>query len=131
MPAGRRVLFRQPGYWELYRWRIIGVICLCLAQTALILGLLASHAKRRRAEETARALSGRLLTTQEEERARLAKELHDGLGQNLALLAVELDLVNQRQPGTPDQVRERLRVARRGSRVCRAPPAIPALQAIR
>ena len=46
---------------------------------------------RKRAEDAARALSGRILTLQDEERRRIAKELHDSLGQYLAALKMNLD----------------------------------------
>ena len=45
--------------------------------------------ERRQAEETARELSGRLINVQEEERSRLARELHDDVTQRLALLAID------------------------------------------
>lgn len=45
--------------------------------------------ERRRAEEAARDLSGRLINAQEEERARLARALHDDVTQRLALLAID------------------------------------------
>ncbi len=45
--------------------------------------------ERRQAEETARELSGRLINAQEEERSRLARELHDDVTQRLALLAID------------------------------------------
>ena len=38
-----------------------------------------------------RHLSGRLITAQEEERSRIARDLHDDASQRLALLAIELD----------------------------------------
>jgi signal transduction histidine kinase len=44
---------------------------------------------RRNAEPEAAGLSGRLLTAHEDERRRLARELHDDLTQRLARLAVE------------------------------------------
>jgi signal transduction histidine kinase len=44
--------------------------------------------ERRRAEEEARELSGRLISAQENERARLASALHDDITQRLALLAI-------------------------------------------
>jgi PAS domain S-box-containing protein len=46
---------------------------------------------RKKAEEAARRLSGRILTLQDEERRRIAKELHDSLGQYLAALKMNLD----------------------------------------
>jgi signal transduction histidine kinase/ABC-type uncharacterized transport system substrate-binding protein len=45
--------------------------------------------ERRRAEEEARDLSGRLITAQEDERARLARALHDDITQRLAVLAID------------------------------------------
>ena len=42
-------------------------------------------------EETLRRLSARLITAQEGERARIARELHDHVNQTLALLSVELE----------------------------------------
>lgn len=53
-------------------------------------------------------LSGRLIHAQEQERARLAKDLHDGLSQSLALLAVELELLAQRLPVHPGEISTRL-----------------------
>ena len=45
--------------------------------------------RRRQAEEAARELSGRLINAHEEERSRLARELHDDVTQRLALLAID------------------------------------------
>jgi len=50
-------------------------------------------------------LAGKLLGTQETERRRIARELHDDLGQGLALLSVELDLLQQKLPETAYQLR--------------------------
>lgn len=48
---------------------------------------------RKRAESAARSLSGRILTLQDEERRRIARELHDSLGQYLSALKMNLDLL--------------------------------------
>ena len=64
--------------------------------------------ERRRSEATLRELSGRLIQAQERERAWLAKELHDGLNQQLAMLAVELDLLGQEPPVARAALRARL-----------------------
>ena len=54
LPAGSVVLFRQPTFWEQYKWRIIGAVSLMVLQMLLIVGLLVNRAKRRRAEEEMR-----------------------------------------------------------------------------
>jgi PAS domain S-box-containing protein len=46
--------------------------------------------ERKRAEESLRSLSGQLLKTQDEERRRIARELHDSAGQILAALSMNL-----------------------------------------
>jgi PAS domain S-box-containing protein len=48
---------------------------------------------RKRAEEAARSLSGRILNLQDEERRKMARGLHDSLGQYLASLKMNLDLL--------------------------------------
>jgi signal transduction histidine kinase len=108
LPDGSVVRFKNQGFWDLYKWQIIGVISLCLVQALLILGLLVQRTNRRQAEESLRAsqreqreLTGRLLRAQETERRRIARELHDDLNQGLALLAVEMELLGQQLPGPP------------------------------
>ncbi|MBP1599144.1 MAG: two-component sensor histidine kinase, partial [Acidobacteria bacterium] len=53
LPAGSVIQFRQPGFWELYRWPIIGAILIVLLQTVSIIGLLVNRAKRRQGEAEA------------------------------------------------------------------------------
>jgi signal transduction histidine kinase len=89
LPAGSVVQFRKETIWELYRWRIVGVLLLSLAQTVLIVFLVVSRRRLGRAEAAAHELSGRLIGAQEKERARLARELHDDVTQRLALLAID------------------------------------------
>ena len=49
---------------------------------------------RKRAEVAARSLSGRILTLQDDERRRIARGLHDSLGQYLAALKMQLSLMS-------------------------------------
>jgi signal transduction histidine kinase len=53
----------------------------------------------RRDEERLRALTAQLLTAQEDERRRIARELHDGLTQDLASLGIELGLMRRDASG--------------------------------
>jgi signal transduction histidine kinase len=64
---------------------------------------------------TLRELAGKLLGAEETERRRIARELHDDLGQSLALLSVELDLLQQKPPQEPAQLTAR--VAKLSARV--------------
>ena len=72
-------------------------------------GIIAEVAEERaRASEGSLALAGRLIQAQEEERRRLARELHDGLNQQLAMLTVELGMLAQQVPENTSTIREQL-----------------------
>jgi PAS domain S-box-containing protein len=51
LPPGSVVRFRQPSFWDVYRWYIIGGVALCVIEALLILGLLLQRVYRRRAEQ--------------------------------------------------------------------------------
>ena len=53
-------------------------------------------------------LTGKLLQAQEEERRRLARELHDGLNQQLAMLAVELGVLARQVPDNQPRLRDQI-----------------------
>jgi PAS domain S-box-containing protein len=55
-----------------------------------------------------RALTGKLIESQETERRRIARELHDDLNQGLALLSVELDLLAQNPADSAAELAGRL-----------------------
>jgi PAS domain S-box-containing protein len=52
--------------------------------------------ERRLAEEALSNVNRRLIEAQERERARIARELHDDIGQRLAMLTIELEQLGQR-----------------------------------
>lgn len=65
-------------------------------------------AERRSAEETVRrqheelrALSARLADAEEQERRRIARELHDQVGQNLTALGISLNILRAQLPPSP------------------------------
>jgi PAS domain S-box-containing protein len=71
-------------------------------QTPLIIGMLEDITERRFADQELnktrselQELASYLIRTQEDERHRISRELHDDIGQRLSLLAVEFDLLAQ------------------------------------
>jgi PAS domain S-box-containing protein len=67
-----------------------------------IVGMVTDITERKLAEEALADVSRRLIEAQEQERSRIARELHDDIGQRLALLAVELEQLHQDPPGLPE-----------------------------
>ena len=103
LPANSIVRYREPNFFDRYRSYIIGGAALVIAQAAIIAGLVFQHRARRQAEtglrssyERIRNLGGRLLNAQDTERAHLARELHDDVGQQMAVLQVDLQLLLSR-----------------------------------
>jgi C4-dicarboxylate-specific signal transduction histidine kinase len=78
-------LFREPTAWGRYRWQIVATGIVVLLQTALIVGLLNEHRRRRTAEVESRQRMGELAhlnrqTTAGELSASIAHELNQPLG---------------------------------------------------
>jgi signal transduction histidine kinase len=129
VPAGTVVTFREPSVWDRYRAYILAAIVALVAQSTLIAGLLVQRGRRREAEAQARSseaalrasyerirdLGGRILHAQETERARIARELHDDIGQQVALLQVDLELMGRMPQGASGAMVEK--VVDRGHRI--------------
>jgi PAS domain S-box-containing protein len=60
-----------------------------------VVGMVADITPRKQAEEVLSSVSRRLLEAQEAERARIARDLHDDIGQRLALLSIGLEQLQQ------------------------------------
>ena len=66
----------------------------------------------RRSENQLRRLTANLLIAQEDERKRVARELHDDLNQRMAMLANEVATLEQTPPGSTRLLRKQLRSLR-------------------
>ena len=74
----------------------------------LFVGAVRDISKRREAESALHRLSARLISAQEDERSRIARELHDDFNQRLALLAVDLERCHDGLPGLQENLIEGL-----------------------
>src|SRR5512139_3707802 len=63
----------------------------------------------RQNEDDLRRLAGKLIYAQEEERGRMARELHDDLAQRLAVFAIDVGKLGQQLMDPPVPVLEKLR----------------------
>ena len=109
LPTGARVANRQVSLWDAYRTTILFVVAALFGQFLLIGGLLVQGQRRQRAEVAIRDLSGRLLSAQEDERRRIARELHDNLSQQMALLALGITQMAKRMGETAEPVARSIR----------------------
>jgi signal transduction histidine kinase len=84
---------------------VINVILIASLVLALVLfvvhhRLLTDQVRERaRAEAAQRALSAKLLTLQDEERRRFARELHDSVGQHLSAMKMGISILQAKLPG--------------------------------
>ena len=69
-----------------------------------LIGMVADVTARKNAERELVNLSSRFVTAQEQERTRIARELHDDLSQRLALIAVTLEGLGQHPPKSKPQM---------------------------
>lgn len=77
----------------------------------LVIAVAVNVAAKRRSERTLAQLSGRLLQMQDEERRRVARELHDTTGQNLGALHIKLAMILSTTPYLDVHAREALEEA--------------------
>lgn len=98
VPAGSAVLFRTPSLWEEHRTAIVLIACFLVVQSILIGLLFAEQRQRAAMRKELVHLNASLIRAQDDERARIARELHDDLGQRLALFSIALDQMRARVP---------------------------------
>ncbi|HXI32422.1 MAG TPA: histidine kinase, partial [Vicinamibacterales bacterium] len=122
LPPGSIVRFRERSGWEQNRVYILTATIVVGLQSALITGLVIQGARRRRTERALREreaelrrssernqdLAGRLITAQEAERSRIARDLHDDVSQQIAGLAIMLSGLKRSLLRPPERVNETL-----------------------
>ena len=107
LPPGTIVLFRQASFWERYEKYFIAGVALIVLQAVLIAGLLWQRARKKAATADLQKLGGHLIHAQEEERARIARELHDDFSQRLAVQSIELTQLEKDLPTSQAEPRAR------------------------
>jgi signal transduction histidine kinase len=109
LPARTVVRFREASVWQTYKWYIISFLAAMILELLLIATLFVEARKRRTSENALKQLSGRLIHAAEEERQRLARDLHDDFQQRLALLSVGLDMLCQESPSNGTSLHQQLK----------------------
>ena len=84
--------------WEVRPWKT------AKGMVGGILILAEDITERKRMEEAVSDISRKLIQSQEKERARIGRELHDDINQRVALLAIELQQLQE----NPSEIRERV-----------------------
>ncbi len=108
LPAGSTVLFRQPTLWERYRRTLLLGSLILASLSLLTIYLLFERKQLRAARNEQMRLSGMLINAQEDERARLASELHDDFSQRLAMLSFGLETAAEIVPQSPAEANRQL-----------------------
>jgi signal transduction histidine kinase len=107
-PTGAAALYRELAFWQQHRFYILAVLSILTIQALLAWWLVAEMRKRRLAESTLKEVSRHLIGTAEQERRRIARELHDDVNQKMALLSIELDRLQSDSTLLHPALRERL-----------------------
>ena len=122
LPTGSIILNRELSAWRRFLWPIAAAALLVSLQGTIIGALLVQRRNRRRVEvalresegkarasfDEVRELAGRLITAREEERARIARDLHDDIGQRVASLSIGLSRAQRHVPDASSASRQAL-----------------------
>jgi len=90
------------------RWYLGTGSVLFFVQLVFFFKLASNKKNGASAEYTGQMLSGRLIRAQEEERRRIARELHDDVSQRLSLICFQLDIMRRSPPNSETRLVEEL-----------------------
>jgi signal transduction histidine kinase len=108
LPVGSMVLYREPSLWERAKWILVTCVLVMLALGSLAAYLLYERKQLIQARSEQTRLSGMLINAQEDQRKRLAAELHDDFSQRLALLSLGLETATELVPNSPEEANQQL-----------------------
>ena len=94
-------------HWEIRPWRNVD------GSLGGILIFGEDITRRKQTEQALSRVNQKLIQAQEQERSRIARELHDDISQRIAMLAVHLDMLHHVVPSTESKVMEGITEARR------------------
>ncbi len=103
LPAGSMILFREPSLWERYKSTVLTGLLFLVSLGLLIVYLLYKQRQLKLAWKAPGQLSGMLINAQEQERRRIASEIHDDFSQRLATISLGLETAAQNIPLSPDE----------------------------
>jgi signal transduction histidine kinase/ABC-type uncharacterized transport system substrate-binding protein len=108
LPSGSVVMFREPSVWE--RTRSIWITSLLIIAVLSVIAIYLQYSRKQLevAKERQMQLSGLLINATEQERRRVASELHDDFSQRLAILALGLEDVQEATPASFGDVHKQL-----------------------
>ena len=93
-------------HWLAGRWQVLMDES---GEPLRVIGVNIDITEQKRAEEALSDMTRKLVEAQEQERTRIARELHDDINQRVGVLAIELDQLRNEHNELPPGVRERLR----------------------
>ena len=93
-------------HWISARWRVFADEA---GKPSRVIGVNIDVTERKQAEEALLGMNRRLIDAQEQERARIGRELHDDINQRLAMLAIEMDQLQE----NPSELQSRVQDLRR------------------
>ena len=103
-PASLAIIVK-PYFWQAWWFELLAVLALCAVICGWYIRRIARLEKQRAEQQ---AFTRQLITTQEQERARLGRELHDDITQRLARLAIDAGQAERlaSTPSVTDTMRE-------------------------
>lgn len=109
VPLGSLIRHQTPSFWQLHWKWIVGLASFITLESALIVLLLLLRSRQKKAEallsnqnirlreseQSLRKLNAQLIYAQEDERKRIARQLHDDLNQQVADISISLSKIKK------------------------------------